>query len=74
MAWRVSCHGLLAGDEDEDGEWKWRFTGNYAQMCNLFGFLGLGMTALEDALVTTAMTTTTTTTMTMTMTMTEQQC
>jgi hypothetical protein len=43
MAWRVSCHGLLVGDEDEDGEWKWRSVGKYAQMCKLSGFPEMGM-------------------------------
>jgi hypothetical protein len=46
MAWRVSCHGLLAGDKDEEGEWKWRSTVDYAQMCKLSGFPKLGMLAL----------------------------
>jgi hypothetical protein len=46
MAWRVSCHGLLAGDEYEDGEWKWRSAGYYTQMCKFSSFLKLGMLAL----------------------------
>jgi hypothetical protein len=45
MAWRVLCHGLLAGGKDKEGEWKWRSAGD-AQICKLSGFLELGMLAL----------------------------
>jgi hypothetical protein len=47
MAWsRVSCHGLLAGDDDEDWEWKRSSVADYPQMYELSGFLKLGMLAL----------------------------